>query len=285
MAEVVAYFAGNITVFYLFVFLLGLLLGSFFNVVILRMPPRLEYAWKQEYAEYTETAFKEVEPPGIALARSHCPQCKNQLKAWHNIPVFSYLFLKGRCGFCQKSISLRYPFIELLTAALMLLMAFQFGVTLQFVAACLLLWFLIVITWIDFDTYLIPDQLSLSLLWFGLFFSLFDFSLTPVQSIIGALVGYLSLWLVFHLFKILTGKEGMGYGDFKLLAAGGAWLGPEMLIVVLLLASVSGLLFALGQMIMKNKQNKIPFGPYLSIGILVSYVYGPQVMSILFPGM
>lgn len=262
---------------------LGLLVGSFLNVVILRLPPRLEYLWKQEYAEYTETAFDESAPPGIVKKPSHCPRCKERLSPWHNIPVFSYLFLKGRCAFCQQKISLRYPVIELLTGVLTACMAYQYGFTLQFLAAAALLWFLVVITWIDFDTYLIPDQLSLSLLWLGLFFSLFEFSIMPTAAISGALVGYLSLWLVFQLFKLLTGKEGMGYGDFKLLAAGGAWLGVEPLIAVLFIASVSGLLFALVQALLKQGQRKIPFGPYLSVGILVAYLFNDALRQLLLP--
>ncbi len=262
---------------------LGLLVGSFLNVVILRLPPRLEYLWKQEYAEYTETAFDEPSPPGIVKKPSHCPQCKQRLAAWHNVPVFSYLFLKGRCAFCQQRISLRYPMIELLTGLLTAVLAYQYGFTLQFLAAVLLLWFLLVITWIDVDTYLIPDQLSLSLLWLGLLFSLFEFSITPASAISGALVGYLSLWLVFQLFKLLTGKEGMGYGDFKLLAAGGAWLGAEQLIAVLFIASVSGLLFALIQALLKKGQQKIPFGPYLSAGILLTYLFNDQLQQLLLP--
>lgn len=268
--------------FMVFTVLLGLVVGSFLNVVILRMPPLLEFNWKKDFFEFTEKEFKEDMPPTIAYSRSHCPKCKKQLLARHNIPLLGYLFLKGKCAFCQNSISFRYPFIELLTGVLTGLVAYLYGADLQFVAAVLLVWFLIVITWIDLDTYLIPDQLSLTLLWLGLFFSLFDFSITPSVSIIGALVGYLSLWLVFQVFKLLTGKEGMGYGDFKLLAAGGAWLGFEPLILVLLISSVSGLLVALLQALMKKSQLKIPFGPYLSMGILVTYLMGDSLMQLIF---
>ncbi|MCX7553609.1 prepilin peptidase [Marinicella sp. S1101] len=263
----------------------GLLVGSFLNVVILRLPPVLEYAWKQDYADFTETELKESKPPGIAFTRSHCPQCKTQLKAWHNIPVISYLLLRGKCGFCHKKIPFRYPLVELMSALLIGFAAYQYGVTLAFVSACLLIWMLLVITWIDIDTFLIPDQLSLSLLWLGLFFSLFEFTITPSAAIVGALIGYLSLWTVFHLFKLATGKEGMGYGDFKLLAAGGAWLGAEALIVVLFIASISGLLIAVVQKLMNNYQNKIPFGPYLSIGILVSYLFSEEILNMLFPAL
>ena len=285
MFEVIAALEQNPILFYIVVFVVGLLIGSFINVVILRMPPLLEFAWKKDFADFTESAFKEKKPLSIAFSRSHCPQCKKQLSAWHNIPLFSYLLLRGRCYFCKNKISFRYPFIEFLTALLTLVMAYKFGVSLSLLAGSILVWFLIVITWIDIDTYLIPDQLSLSLLWFGLFFSLFEFSITPNQAIMGALIGYLSLWLVFHLFKFVTGKEGMGYGDFKLLAAGGAWLGPELMIAVLMIASVGGLIFALLQAVMKKGSNKIPFGPYLSIGILVSYIFGSEIMYAMFPGL
>lgn len=259
--------------------ILGLIVGSFLNVVILRLPPLLEYTWKQDYAEFTETSFEEKRPPSIALDRSHCPQCKNQLMWYHNIPLLGYLFLLGKCGFCGKPISFRYPLIELLTGLFTAYVAFQYGPTFQFLAASLLIWFLVVIAWIDLDTFLIPDQLSLSLLWLGLFFSLFGFSIPPEVAIVGALVGYLSLWTVFQVFKLLTGKEGMGYGDFKLLAAGGAWLGYEPLIIVLLVSSVSGLVFALLQKMLGQSEAKIPFGPYLSIGILVSYLAGDVLMA------
>lgn len=276
--EILSVFEQYPVLFILAALILGLVVGSFLNVVILRMPPLLEYNWKKDYAEFTETKFDEKEPPGISLERSHCPHCKQQLLARHNIPLFGFMFLKGKCGFCGQSISWRYPLIELLTGLLTALMALYYGVNLQFLAAILLVWFLVAITWIDLDTFLIPDQLSLTLLWFGLFFSLFDFSVTPEVAIVGVLVGYLSLWLLFHLFKLVTGKEGMGYGDFKLLAAGGAWLGYEPLIVVLLVSSFSGLFFAVLQKIAGNSEQKIPFGPYLSIGILVTYLVGDKLM-------
>lgn len=259
----------------------GLLVGSFLNVVILRMPPVLEYEWKKDYADFFEKPFKEKRPPGLGLTRSHCPKCKNQLKAWHNIPVISYLLLKGKCHFCQAGISFRYPFIELLSGLLAAVAAWYLGFGWQLLSALMLIWLLIAITWIDIDTYLIPDNLSLSLLWLGLFCSLFELTVTPSQAITGALVGYLSLWLVFHGFKLLTGKEGMGYGDFKLLAAGGAWLGAESLIVVLMVASVSGLLITLLLRLFGKGSQKIPFGPYLSIGILVAYFAGTQMLDAL----
>lgn len=259
----------------------GLMVGSFLNVVILRMPPILEYEWKKDYADFFEQPFKADRPPGLGLARSHCPQCKNQLKVWHNIPLISYLLLKGRCYFCQTRISPRYPLIELLSGLLAALAAWHLGFGWPLLSALLLIWLLLVITWIDIDTYLIPDVLSLSLLWLGLFCSLFELTVTPSQAITGALVGYLSLWLVFHAFKLLTGKEGMGYGDFKLLAAGGAWLGAEALIIVLMVASVSGLVITLLLQLFGKGSKKIPFGPYLSIGILVAYFTEGRLLDVL----
>ena len=283
--SVITVLQGNDWLFFSVAVVLGLVVGSFLNVIIKRMPPILEYQWKQDYADFTDQEFTEKKPPGIALARSHCPQCKKQLAAWHNIPVISFMMLRGRCHFCQKAISWRYPAIELLTALLTLMSAWYFGVSWQFLAVVVMCWLLITITFIDLDTFLIPDQLSLTLLWLGLFVSLFDYSITPAVAIKGALVGYLSLWLIFHLFKLATGKDAMGYGDFKLLAAGGAWLGMEMLIVVLMIASVAGLLMAALSALMGKGQQKIPFGPYLSVGVLVGYFYQQPMLDYLFPGL
>lgn len=267
--------AANPWLLFVSVTLLGLIVGSFLNVVILRYPEVLKYNWEQECAEYFEQPFDKEKPPGLVVSRSYCPQCKKQLKAWHNIPLLSYLLLGGRCGFCRKSIPIRYPLIESLSGALALLLAVQFGFGWQLLAGLVLLWILICITWIDIDTFLIPDQLSLGLLWLGLFVALFELFIPLREAVIGALVGYLSLWLIFWLFKLLTGKEGMGYGDFKLLAAGGAWLGAEMLLPVLVVASVSGLVVS----VILRKNNKVPFGPYLSIGIFISLLWGEQLLK------
>lgn len=279
LTSLVQAFAENSLLFIAFALLGGMVVGSFLNVVVYRLPHILRHGWQQECAELNEQPFNQPPPPGIVFERSHCPHCKKKLPAWQNIPLISYLFLRGRCFFCQKSIAFRYPMVETLTGLLTALLAYHFGMGMPFLAAVLMLFFLVVITFIDLDTFLIPDQLSLSLMWLGLFFSLFEVFITPQQAILGALVGYLSLWLLFHVFKLLTGKEGMGYGDFKLLAAGGAWLGAEMLIVVLILASVSGLVIALLQYAMRQGEAKIPFGPYLSIGILLSLLYGDGLLK------
>lgn len=266
--------AANSWLLFIAVTLLGLVVGSFLNVVILRYPAILKYEWEQECAEYSGRDFNQEKPPGLVVSRSHCPQCKTQLKAWHNIPVLSYLLLGGRCGFCRKSIPFRYPLVESISGALALLLAVKFGFGWQLLAGLVLLWVLTCITWIDIDTFLIPDQLSLGLLWLGLFVGLFELFIPLREAVVGALVGYLSLWLIFWLFKLLTGKEGMGYGDFKLLAAGGAWLGAEMLLPVLVLASVSGLVVS----VILRKNNKVPFGPYLSVGIFASLLWGEQLL-------
>lgn len=275
MDNMLSVIAANPWLLFVSVTLLGLIVGSFLNVVILRYPEVLKYNWEQECAEYFEQPFDKEKPPGLVVSRSYCPQCKKQLKAWHNIPLLSYLLLGGRCGFCRKSIPIRYPLIESLSGALALLLAVQFGFGWQLLAGLVLLWILICITWIDIDTFLIPDQLSLGLLWLGLFVALFELFIPLREAVIGALVGYLSLWLIFWLFKLLTGKEGMGYGDFKLLAAGGAWLGAEMLLPVLVVASVSGLVVS----VILRKNNKVPFGPYLSIGIFISLLWGEQLLK------
>ncbi|WP_154222106.1 prepilin peptidase [Marinicella rhabdoformis] len=271
--------AANPWLLFLSIFILGLVVGSFLNVVILRYPEILKYSWEKECAEYLEKPFKKTKPPGLILSRSYCPKCKKQLRAWHNIPLFSFLFLKGACGFCKEPIPWRYPVVELLTGLLSLLLAYSYGFSYQLIAALILLWFLIAITGIDVDTYLIPDQLSLTLLWVGLFISLFGVFITVEEAVVGALVGYLSLWLVFWIFKLATGKEGMGYGDFKLLAAGGAWLGAEPLLIVLIMASITGLLAAVVEKFFGNGSGKIPFGPYLSAGIFITLLFGGELLE------
>ena len=264
-------------------FVFGITVGSFLNVVILRLPPVLEYGWSKDCSEHLGVEFKDKKPQGLVFERSHCPKCKQHIPAWYNIPLIGYLILRGRCASCGQSISFRYPAIEFLTGALTTVVLFYNGFSLQSLALVLLTWWLIVIAFIDLDTFLLPDQLSLTLLWLGLFFSLFDFSLAPSDAIIGALVGYLSLWSLFQVFKLITGKEGMGYGDFKLLAAGGAWLGFSALLPVLIISSVSGLLLAILQKLFGNGASKIPFGPYLAIGIWIMAIFEKQLTILFFP--
>jgi len=274
------------------VFAFGLLLGSFLNVVILRLPARLEYDWRCQCKELLEVGSSskagemDKPPPGIMWSRSQCPECGHLIKAHENIPLLSYLFLKGRCSSCRAPISIRYPVIEASTALLFLLVAIHFGPTLQGVAAIALTALLIVLTAIDIDHQLLPDDLTLLLLWAGLFTSLFYVFTDPVSSIIGALAGYLSLWLVYQVFRLLTGKEGMGYGDFKLLAALGAWIGWQMLPLVILLSSLLGAIIGLLMIGLKRHKSSqpMPFGPFIALAGWVALLWGDKIMTIYLQG-
>ncbi|MCC5810220.1 MAG: prepilin peptidase [Ectothiorhodospiraceae bacterium] len=249
------------------VFVLGLLVGSFLNVVILRLPRMLEQEWRQQ-AQETLGLNEHAPATRIGLARpaSHCPSCGHRIRPWENIPVVSWLALRGRCSNCNARISVRYPLVELLTACLSAIVAWQFGWGWELVAGLSLTWILIALSGIDFDTQLLPDTITLSGLWLGLAFSLVPVFADPAEAILGAIAGYLSLWLVFHGFRLVTGKEGMGYGDFKLLALLGAWLGWSALPVIILLSALVGavagitMIAALG----RDRQLPIPFGPYLA---------------------
>jgi leader peptidase (prepilin peptidase)/N-methyltransferase len=247
--------------------LLGLLVGSFLNVVILRLPPRLLHAWRQQSRELLElTEPSEPPPPGIVWEPSHCPHCHHRLRAWENIPLLSWLALRGRCSHCGTAISWQYPLVELLTALASALVVWRFGPSAQAVGGLCLTWILIALAGIDLRTQLLPDPLTLPLLWLGLLASLIPLFADPVTSILGAALGYLSLWAVYWLFKLVTGKEGMGYGDFKLLAALGAWLGPLALLPIVLLASVVGTLIGGSVLALRGRDRStpIPFGPFLA---------------------
>jgi len=275
----------NTPLFLTGVFIFGLLIGSFLNVVILRLPARLEHDWHCQCKELLDIESSDDEkgkpPPDLMWSRSQCPKCDHYIKAYENIPLLSYLFLKGRCSSCKTRISMRYPLIEATTAILFLLVALHFGPTLQALAAIGLTAVLIALTFIDIDHQLLPDDLTLILLWIGLFASLFNVFTDPVSSIIGALAGYLSLWLVYHLFRLLTGKEGMGYGDFKLLAALGAWMGWQMLPLIILLSSLVGAVTGLIMIVMKrHKTNQpMPFGPYIALAGWIALMWGEQIID------
>lgn len=266
------------------VFGFGLLLGSFLNVVILRLPARLEHAWRCQCEELLEIKTTNVPatPPGLLWSRSHCPKCNHLIKAHENIPVLSYLFLKGRCAACKARISIRYPVVEAGTAVLFLLVAMHFGPSLQTLFALGITAFLITLAGIDLDHQLLPDDLTLFLLWAGLSASLFNVFIGPTSSIIGALAGYLSLWMVFHVFRLLTGKEGMGYGDFKLLAALGAWLGWQMLPLIILLSSVLGAVVGVSLIFAKRHQpsQPMPFGPFIAIAGWIALLWGRQIIDL-----
>jgi leader peptidase (prepilin peptidase)/N-methyltransferase len=258
----------------------GLLVGSFLNVVIHRVPRMLEREWALQAAEQrAEPPPPELlEPYNLAVPASRCPSCGHAITARENIPVVSWLMLRGRCSACATPISARYPAIELATALLSALAVWQHGANLAGVSAMVLTWFLIALTAIDFDTQLLPDSLTLPLLWIGVALNLGGVWTTLEASVIGAMAGYLSLWAVYWAFRLATGKEGMGYGDFKLLAALGAWFGWQALPGIILLSSVVGAVVGVGLMLGKGRGRDvpIPFGPYLAgAGLLTLYVGRP----------
>ncbi len=263
---------------------LGLLVGSFLNVVILRLPPRLMHQWREQSREVLEldNSAPEPSPPGLVWQASHCPQCKHPLGALENIPVVSWLVLRGRCRHCGTKISAQYPLVELLTGICSLLIVWKFGVSWQAAAGLLFTWALIALAGIDVRTQLLPDQITLPLLWLGLLVALVPFYVDAPAAILGAAIGYLSLWSVYWGFKLLTGKEGMGYGDFKLLGALGAWMGPWALLPIILLSSLIGavvgsiLLAAQG----RDRATPIPFGPFLAAAGWVQFVFGSEILAL-----
>lgn len=259
--------------------LLGLCVGSFLNVVIHRLPKMMEEEWQAQCAELRGETPSTVANLTLARPRSRCPSCGHQITALENIPLLSYLFLRGKCSNCATSISPRYPIVEAITALLSAYAAWHFGPTLQAIGALFLIWALIALTVIDFDTQLLPDSITLPLLWAGLAFNLVNTYADLSSAVIGAMIGYLSLWSVFWLFKLATGKEGMGYGDFKLLAALGAWLGWQMLPAIILLSSVvgAGIGIAMIAATRQGRNTPIPFGPYLATAGLIALFWGPQL--------
>ncbi|MDE8808225.1 A24 family peptidase [Aeromonas hydrophila] len=263
------------------VFLFSLMIGSFLNVVIHRLPIMLEREWQAEYLGYfnPETQPQQEERYNLMVPRSACPHCGHAITAIENIPLLSWFWLKGRCRECQAPISARYPLVELLTSLLSLVVAATFPTGWGLLAALLLTWVLVALTFIDLDKMLLPDQLTLPLLWGGLLFNLTGGFAPLADAVIGAMAGYLVLWSLYWAFKLLTGKEGMGYGDFKLLAALGAWLGWQALPIVLLLSSLVGAFIGIGLILLRNHhQNKpIPFGPYLAIAGWIALLWGDTI--------
>ena len=263
------------------VFLFSLVIGSFLNVVIHRLPIMLEREWQAEYLGYfnPEAQPQQEERYNLMVPRSACPHCGHAITAMENIPLLSWLWLKGRCRECQAPISARYPLVELLTSLLSLVVAATFAPGWGLLAALLLTWVLVALTFIDLDKMLLPDQLTLPLLWGGLLFNLTGGFAPLADAVIGAMAGYLVLWSLYWAFKLLTGKEGMGYGDFKLLAALGAWLGWQALPIVLLLSSLVGAFIGIGLILLRNHhQNKpIPFGPYLAIAGWIALLWGDTI--------
>jgi len=271
-------------------FVVSLLVGSFLNVVIYRLPIMMQREWREQCAAILAEPAIEL-PEGrfnLSVPRSRCPSCGAMITAMQNIPVISYVFLVGKCANCKAVIPKRYPLVEAFTAMATAVVAWRFGFGWEAGAAIVLTWALIAISVIDFDTQLIPDSISLPLVWIGLSLSLFSpvegaerLFVDPKSSIVGALAGYLSLWSVYHLFRLITGKEGMGYGDFKLLAALGAWLGWQMLPLIIMLSAVVGTIVGIGMIafVRHDRNVPIPFGPYLAAAGWIALLYGTEIVD------
>ncbi|MFP5380752.1 MAG: prepilin peptidase [Gammaproteobacteria bacterium] len=261
------------------VFVFGLLIGSFLNVVIHRLPKMMEVDWQMQCAELRGEAMPGAPRYNLWTPRSACPHCGHAITALENIPLLSWLWLRGRCADCGARISARYPLVELLTALLSAAVAWKWGMSMQIVGALLLVWALVALAFIDLDTTLLPDSITLPLLWLGLLFNLHGHFASLPDAVIGAMAGYLVLWSVYWLFKLATGKEGMGFGDFKLLAALGAWLGWQLLPVTILLSSVVGAAIGVAMIVLVKHDRRvpIPFGPYLAGGGLVALFFGADL--------
>jgi len=297
LQDIAALYSGNLALFSGTVFILGLLVGSFLNVVIYRLPVMLDREWRaQATAIVTDGAAAAEAAPvfNLGTPRSACPACKAPITAWHNIPVVSWLMLRGRCTSCRTKISARYPIVELLTALLSSWVACHFGFGWPAACALLVTWSLIALTGIDIDHQLLPDNITLPLMWAGLLASVSigaaangtaahaaSLPVAPATAVIGAAAGYLSLWLVFHAFRLVTGKEGMGYGDFKLYAALGAWLGWKVLPLIILLAAATGAVLGIAMILIKgrDKSQPIPFGPYLAAAGWLAMMYGDSIIT------
>lgn len=272
--------------------ILGLLVGSFLNVVAYRLPIMLERDWHEQCCNYLKienTTPKSNKSPtsfkvfNLQKPDSHCPFCDHKIKPWENVPVLSYLFLKGKCSNCKANISIRYPSVELVSGVLSGLIAFHFGATWLTIALLFLTWALITLTLIDFDHQLLPDNITLPLIWLGLIVNTIDLGLgvTLQDAVIGAIAGYLALWIVYWAFKLATGKDGMGYGDFKLLSALGAWMGWQSLLPIIILSSLVGAVFGIGMIILRGKDKSvpIPFGPFLTGAGFIMLIWGPQLSA------
>ena len=259
--------------------ILGLLIGSFLNVVVYRLPVMIERDWQSQAKQILEIEdTTEAETFNLVLPNSRCPSCNRPIRPWENIPVISYLMLGAKCAGCRTPISIRYPLVEALTGLLTVVVIIHYGLTPTAIALAFLTFGLIALSLIDYDTKLLPDDITLPLLWLGLIVNYFELVTTFSSAFWGAVLGYLALWSVYQAFKVVTGKEGMGYGDFKLLAVLGAWMGWELLPLIIILSSLTGAiiggsLIALG----RDRSNPIPFGPYLAIAGWIALIWGEQI--------
>jgi len=288
-SEIISLFELNPLSFYLVVALFSLIVGSFLNVVIYRFPKMMEQGWYQECREFLADELKAPKKDKktnevaaeltLSKPSSSCPNCQHQIRFYENIPIISWLFLGGKCSQCKSKISKRYPMIELVTAMLSVAVAYLYGVTAISLFIILLTWALICLTMIDYDHMLLPDQITLPFLWLGLLININGLIVPLDQAVIGAVVGYMSLYSIFWLFKLVTGKEGMGHGDFKLVALFGAWMGWQLLPLLILMASAVGAIVGISLMIFKNHQREqaIPFGPYLAVAGWISLLWGEGI--------
>jgi len=269
----------NVLLFAAVCTLFGLIVGSFLNVVIYRLPVMMQRSWENQCQELLELEQTPQESFNLITPGSRCPHCGHRIGALENIPVISYLLQRGRCKHCREPISIRYPLIELFTAVLTGITAWHFGFGWPAAFAILLTWALVAMSFIDIDHQLLPDDITLPFLWLGLLLSLFGFYTDMPSAIIGAVAGYLSLWLVYHTFKLLTGKEGMGYGDFKLFALFGAWLGWQALPLILILSSLVGAVIGISMILFlgRDRQQPIPFGPYLAAAGWIAVLWGGDI--------
>lgn len=269
-------------------FIFGLLVGSFLNVVIYRVPKMMERDWQNQCREFLTSDGnvatlpsnnEKQEPFNLMVPASTCPHCGHKIRAWENVPIVSFLYLRGKCSSCKSKISPRYPTIELATGLLSVAVIYYIGINWSGLAALALTWSLIALTMIDIDTYLLPDDITLPLLWLGLIVNSFSLFTDLPSALWGAVAGYVSLWSVYKLFKLLTGKEGMGYGDFKLLAALGAWMGWQMLPQIILLSSLVGAVIGISMIVIRGRDKNIPipFGPYLAIAGWIAFVWGDTI--------
>jgi leader peptidase (prepilin peptidase)/N-methyltransferase len=279
---VIDFLASHVLAFVLCALLIGLLIGSFLNVVVYRLPLMMQRDWREQAREVLELPAEARRATfNLVLPNSKCPQCGHEIKPWENIPVLSYLFLRGKCSSCKTPISKRYPLVELTCGLLSAYIAWHFGFTWQAGGMLLLTWGLLAMSLIDADHQLLPDALVLPLLWLGLILNHFGLFTSLEDALWGAVAGYLSLWSVYWLFKLITGKEGMGYGDFKLLAMLGAWGGWQVLPLTILLSSLVGAVLGLIMLRMRNAETStpIPFGPYLAIAGWIALLWGEQITS------
>ncbi len=285
-------FSASPLVFVAVVFAFALLIGSFLNVVVYRLPVMMEREWREQCAELAASPASPAvaeERFNLVVPRSRCPGCGKPIKAWQNIPVLSYILLGGRCAECRKSISVRYPLVEAATAVLAAIVAWRFGFGAEALMGIVLTLFLVPITLIDFDHQLIPDSIVLPLVWIGLAMSLWHpvagadvLFVAPREAIIGAIAGYLVLWSFYWAFKLATGKEGMGYGDFKLLAALGAWLGYQYLFTIIIMSAVVGAVLGIALIVFRGRDRQVPmpFGPFLAAAGWLSMLYGDQLKTV-----